>query len=160
MELENLKDQNKNEIAMIEVAHAILDKSEKEMSFSDLATEVQNYLGQKKDEFKHRLPQFYTDLNSDGSFISLGGNMWGLRTWYPFNSIDEALVRSETDESAKNDSKQQKFAAFLSEEAAEDDVINYSDDLDDEFDGLKKPTKEVLSDGLEGQLTEVDEPES
>ena len=90
LELENFKGQNKNELSMIEVAHAILAKSGEPMAFVDLANAVQSYLDKTDEEFRNRLSQFYTDLNVDGSFISLGENTWGLRTWYPFESIDEA----------------------------------------------------------------------
>ena len=41
MELEKFKDANRNELSMIEVAHAILNEHGKEMVFADLVNEIQ-----------------------------------------------------------------------------------------------------------------------
>ncbi|MBA1394789.1 DNA-directed RNA polymerase subunit delta, partial [Lactobacillus sp. XV13L] len=65
---------------MIEVAQAILTQKGEAMSFADIVNEIQQYLGKSDQEIRERLPQFYTDLNDDGGFISLGENVWGLRT--------------------------------------------------------------------------------
>ncbi|GAX04478.1 DNA-directed RNA polymerase subunit delta [Secundilactobacillus pentosiphilus] len=127
MELKVLEGQNKNELSMIEVAHAILSERGDAMPFVDLANEVQAYLGDSDKEIRERLSQFYTDLNIDGSFISLGDNVWGLRTWYPFESIDEATVGAEEDEDHPK-KKHKKVNAFLADSADDDDVIDYDDD--------------------------------
>lgn len=63
---------NKDELSMIEVAHAILEERADVMDFSDLVNQIQNYLGKSDSEIRDALAQFYTDLNIDGSFISLG----------------------------------------------------------------------------------------
>ena len=83
MKLDVFKGQNKEELSMIEVAHAILEEKGDTIAFADLTNEIQNYLGKSDEEVRARLSQFYTDLNEDGSFISLGENVWGLRSWYP-----------------------------------------------------------------------------
>ncbi len=63
---------------MIEVAHAILKQRGGDViPFADLVNEVQEYLAKSDEEIRDRLSQFYTDLNVDGSFISLGDNLWG-----------------------------------------------------------------------------------
>lgn len=138
MELEVFKGQNKNELSMIEVAHAILAKRGDTMPFADLANAVQTYLGDSNKEIRDRLSQFYTDLNVDGSFISLGDNLWGLRTWYPYESIDEATVHAEDeDEDRPKRKKRKKVNAFLADASDDDDVIDYDDDDpedDDDFD--------------------------
>ena len=166
MELEKFKDANRNELSMIEVAHAILNEHGKEMVFADLVNEIQTFLGKSDQEIRERLPQFYMDLNFDGSFISLGENTWGLRSWYPYESIDEALVHTDDED--------------------DDDVIDYNDDdpedndLDDDYDDeddadenreLKEysrdlddiddadDTEDDLPDGIEGQLNELDDDE-
>ena len=74
----------KSELSMIEVARAILELRgrDHEMHFSDLVNEIQNYLGTSNSDIREALPLFYTELNFDGSFISLGDNKWGLRSWY------------------------------------------------------------------------------
>ena len=183
MELEKFKDANRNELSMIEVAHAILNEHGKEMVFADLVNEIQTFLGKSDQEIRERLPQFYMDLNFDGSFISLGENTWGLRSWYPYESIDEALVHTDDeDDEDRPRKKNKKVNAFLDDAADDDDVIDYNDDdpedndYDDEDDEdenreLKEysrdlddiddadDTEDDLPDGIEGQLNELDDDE-
>ncbi|OQQ77724.1 DNA-directed RNA polymerase subunit delta [Ligilactobacillus salivarius] len=163
MELEKFKDANKDELSMIEVAHEILHQRGETMAFADLTNEIQVYLGKSDEEIRDRLAQFYTDLNIDGSFISLGDNVWGLRSWYPYDSIDEALVHGEDEEDEERPrKKRKKVNAFLADVSDDDDVIDYDDDdpededldndYDDEDDG--DDPEDELADGIEGQLTE------
>ena len=130
MKLKELDDKNKDELSMIEVAHAILRKRGKVMSFAELTNQIQKYIGASNANVRNRLIQFYTDLNTDGSFISLGDNLWGLRTWYPYNSINEATVKPE-DANAKTPKQvHRKVNAFLDDASENDEVIDYDNDTD------------------------------
>lgn len=117
---------------MVEVAHAILRKRGNVLSFADLTNEIQKYLGVSNREIRNRLIQFYTDLNTDGSFISLGDNVWGLRTWYPYKSINEATVKPEDEHVSAPKDIRKKVNAFLDDASENDDVIDYDTDADDE----------------------------
>ena len=128
MELKVFDGQDKSELSMVEVAHAILAHHGEAMAFVDLTNEIQQYLGKSDEEIRERLAQFYTDLNVDGSFISLGDNTWGLRAWYPFESIDEATVGETEDEEDRPKKKRRKVNAFLADSDDDDDVIDYDND--------------------------------
>lgn len=187
MEFEKLKNQNKDELSLIEVAYEILDTSNKEaMNFSNIVNKIQDYLGRSDADVKDSLPQFYTDLNNDGSFLSLGENVWGLRKWYPFDSVDEEVNHPEDNGTENTHKAAQKVNAFMSDDAEDDDVVDYDDsdlnvtDMDDDDDesddsssngpDLSKFTSSELSvdddsddeqdtgldDGIEGQLSEFD----
>ncbi|TGD23285.1 DNA-directed RNA polymerase subunit delta [Companilactobacillus suantsaicola] len=187
MKFDKFKDQNKDELSLIEVAYEILNENKKEvMNFSDIVNEMQDYLGKSDGEIKEALPQFYTDLNNDGSFLSLGENVWGLRKWYPYDSVDEEVNHPEDNGTENTHKAAQKVNAFLSDDDEDDDVVDYDDDGDlnvsdmdddDESDGsesgpdLSKFTNsdltsvddddddahdEGLDDGIEGQLSEFD----
>ena len=98
MELEVFAGQEKSELSMIEVARAILELRgrDHEMHFSDLVNEIQNYLGTSNSDIREALPLFYTELNFDGSFISLGDNKWGLRFMgMGVDEIDEEIIALE-----------------------------------------------------------------
>lgn len=97
LELKQFEDKHIDEIAMIDVAKAILEQKGEVMTFTDILEEVSKFLKISKKELERRMPQFYTDINVDGEFISLGENSWGLRTWYPVDSINEVLTH-ENDE--------------------------------------------------------------
>ncbi|MDC2838451.1 DNA-directed RNA polymerase subunit delta [Limosilactobacillus mucosae] len=148
MDLKVFDGQDKSELSMIEVAHAILAYHGEAMAFADLTNEVQQYLGKSDEEIRERLPQFYTDLNVDGSFISLGDNTWGLRAWYPYESIDEATVGENEEEEDRPKKKRRKVNAFLAGADEDDDVIDYDND-DPEDDDLADVDDENDSDSEE-----------
>jgi DNA-directed RNA polymerase subunit delta len=97
LELKQFKGDRIDELAMIDVAKAVLEEKGEVMDFKDILLEVSNFIEINEDEMNKRMPQFYTDINVDGEFISLGDNTWGLRTWYPVDSINEVLTH-ENDE--------------------------------------------------------------
>ena len=112
---------------MIEVARAILETRgrDNEMYFNDLVNEIQNYLEKSDADIRNALPFFYSDLNTDGSFIPLGDNKWGLRSWYAIDEIDEEVITLEdTDENAPK-RKNKKVNAFMD---GDEDAIDYNDD--------------------------------
>ncbi|MCK8607568.1 DNA-directed RNA polymerase subunit delta [Apilactobacillus ozensis] len=176
MKLKSLEGKDKKELSMVEVAHAILEERGDVMAFADIANEIQQYLGDSDEEIRKRLVQFYTDMNVDGSFISLGDNLWGLRTWYPYESIDEATVHPEDEDIDRpRTKKRRKVNAFLADASDDDDVIDYDDDdpedQDDDFEDTdidddvdNKYDKDLddindddseLPDGIEGDLSEL-----
>ncbi len=131
MKFDKFKNQNKDELSLIEVAYEILNNNNKEvMNFSDIVNEMQDYLGKSDEDIKRALPQFYTDLNNDGSFLSLGENVWGLRKWYPYDSVDEEVNHPEDNGTENAHKAAQKVNAFLSEDDDDDDVVDYDDDSD------------------------------
>ena len=124
MELKKLDGINKNELSMVEVAHAILEAKNEVLDFNQLLVEIQEYMELSDEALESRMTRFYTNLNIDGSFISLGDNRWGLRDWYPIDSIDEEIATSMEDEEVKKPrKKRKKVNAFGS-----DDLIDYNDD--------------------------------
>ncbi|NVY96337.1 DNA-directed RNA polymerase subunit delta [Lactobacillus sp. DCY120] len=161
---------------MIEVAHAILEQNGEAMSFADIVNNIQQFLNKSDAEIRQKLPQFYTDLNADGGFISLGENVWGLRTWYPYDSVDEEVNHPEDAEEGKVPAIK-RVNAFLDDEAEDDDIIDYNaqDAVDDDHEqdqgvpdlskfgqadlSLDDDDEEIhgrpdLEDGLEGDLSE------
>ncbi|GLB47222.1 hypothetical protein WR164_12010 [Philodulcilactobacillus myokoensis] len=130
MKLKALDDKNKDELSMIEVAHAILAQHGDVMPFATITNEIQKYMGASDKEIRKRLPQFYTDLNVDGSFLSLGDNLWGLRTWYPFDSINEATVTPEDEDEEVPKEPRRRVNAFLDDASSDDDVIDYDQNDD------------------------------
>ena len=151
---------NKNELSMIEVAHEILETTGEVLDFDDLLLRVQEYLGLSKKELDSKMTRFYTNLNVDGSFISLGDNRWGLRAWYPTDSIDEEILSTiDEDEVQVRRKKRKKLNAFATSE--DDDVIDYNDDdpedtfaadEDEEEVEVDEEEVEVEADDLDGEL--------
>ncbi|HEM3668339.1 TPA: DNA-directed RNA polymerase subunit delta [Streptococcus suis] len=132
MELNVFAGQEKSELSMIEVARAILEECgrDNEMYFNDLVNEIQNYLEKSNSEIRAALPTFYSDLNVDGSFIPLGENKWGLRSWYAIDEIDEEVITLEEDDEDAPKRKKKRVNAFMD---GNEDAIDYGhDDPEDE----------------------------
>lgn len=98
LKLRQFEGERKSEIAMIRVAKAVLEEKGEVMDFNDIVLEVTSFIEIDKKEMDNRVVQFYTDINVDGEFISLGENKWGLRNWYPVDSIDEVLTHENDEE--------------------------------------------------------------
>ncbi|HFL8301165.1 TPA: DNA-directed RNA polymerase subunit delta [Enterococcus faecium] len=145
MEISVFEGANKSELSMIEVAHAILEQRGDVMDFSDLANQIQNYLGKSDSEIRDSLAQFYTDLNIDGSFISLGDNRWGLRSWYAIDSIDEEVNHGmdEEDEDTPRRRKRKKVNAFINDD---EDAIDYNDDDPEDTDLTEEDDDDLFDD--------------
>lgn len=145
MEINVFEGVNKNELSMIEVAHAILEQKKDVMDFSDLVNQIQTYLGKSDSEIRDSLAQFYTDLNIDGSFISLGDNRWGLRSWYAIDSIDEEVNHGidEEDEETPRRRKRKKVNAFIN---GDEDAIDYNDDDPEDTDLADEDDDDLFED--------------
>ena len=156
MELKKLDVINKNELSMVEVAHAILEAKNEVLDFNQLLVEIQEYMELSDEALEARMARFYTDLNIDGSFISLGENRWGLRDWYPIDSIDEEIATSMEDEEVKKPrKKRKKVNAF----GSEDDLIDYNDDdpEDEELLDDEDLDSDDLDDDIDVDLDDDDE---
>lgn len=157
MTLDVFAGQEKNELSMIEVARAILEERgrDSEMFFSDLVNEVQAYLGTSDAGIRSALPSFYADLNTDGSFIPLGENKWGLRSWYAIDEIDEEIITLEENEDEETPKRKKKRVnAFIGDD---EDAIDYNDD-DPEDDDYNRDDQELEygDDNADDEKSEVD----
>ena len=155
LELEVFAGQEKSELSMIEVARAILETRGRgdEMYFSDLVNEIQTYLEKSDAAIREALPFFYSDLNTDGSFIPLGDNKWGLRSWYAIDEIDEEIISLEEDDEDAPKRKKKRVNAFMDD----DEAIDYSDDdpEDEEYDSSRDGL-EYDDDNPDDEKSEVD----
>ena len=137
MKITALEGQKISELSMIEVAHALLEQNGKEMPFAEIVKTIQVYLEKSDDEIKVQLARFYTEINTDGSFIPLGNNVWALRSWYAIDEIDEeviALDEIEDEEEEKPAKKRSKV-----------NVFGIEDEIDPEDEEGSKETEDDLS---------------
>lgn len=156
MELEVFAGQEKSELSMVEVARAILEECgrDHEMHFSDLVNEIQNYLEKSDADIREALPEFYAALNVDGSFIPLGDNKWGLRSWYAIDEIDEEIITLEEDENGESKRKRKRVNAFMD---GDEDAIDYlDDDPEDEDFTPKSSDLEYDDENPDDEKTEVE----
>src|SRR5699024_1060437 len=90
--LKNYTHEELTDMAMVELANVILEDANKALDFREVfnkLAELKRYTEEQKHDL---LAQFYTELNIDGRFLTLGSDKWGLKRWYPVDQIDEQVV--------------------------------------------------------------------
>ena len=117
------------EMSLIEIAYEVLVEKNEPILFKDLMSEIASLQHLSKAEVAKRIAQFYTDLNVDGRFTSLGENRWGLKTWYPVDQIEEEVVHVVK---VKKKKKAKKAAVIVEDfDDIEDEDLDFEEDIDD-----------------------------
>lgn len=154
----SLKSKSKDElqhVAMIDLATMILMEEKKAMDFHEIYEKIAEIKGFTEEEKDEALAQFYTDLNVDGQFLTLGSNMWGLKRWYPVEQIDEDI----TAEPKKKKTKKKKAAT--KKKKLDDDMDMEKPVVDENIDEHIKedydPHKDEDDDIFEDSYDEFDE---
>lgn len=166
MEFKQFEGERIEELSMIRVAKAVLEDKQEVMSFNDIILAVAEFIGLSEEEINRRMPQFYTDMNVDGEFISLGENTWGLRTWYPVDSINEVLTHENDEEDIiphisadgfddyDELAVEAEFKAEEEEEEIDDADVEYDleddENIDDYQDNIDDLDDDLEDDELEG----------
>lgn len=126
------------EKSMLDVAYEVVCENNNPISFSDLLNEVAKRLQMTEEEVKRRVSRFYTNLSLDGRFITLGDNVWDLRSKHPFKMvhIDMNDVYTDTDEedeeNSKRDDNESEVELGLGEKGKEDEFGFEQDDSEEE----------------------------
>lgn len=92
MRLDSYTKEMMDENAFIDMSHIYLEDLGKETDLYDIIDKFKEIGGYSDDEIESRILQFYTDLNTDGRFISTGDGVWGLRDWYSVSDISEKIA--------------------------------------------------------------------
>ncbi|PGZ13462.1 DNA-directed RNA polymerase subunit delta [Bacillus cereus] len=173
MDFKKCSPEELKEFSMIEVVHSVLEDKRQATSFNDLVQEIAQVLGLTQEQVAAKIAQFYTDLNIDGRFINLGENRWGIRSWYPYEQIDEEILpqpkpkkKRKVEEEEDFDDYEEDEDDFDSEDDSEDEddvedldeVLEDDDDLDD-LDDDDDDDDEFADEELEYDETEKEEEE-
>lgn len=138
---------------MIEVVHSVLGDKRQATTFNELVQEIAQVLGLSQEQVNAKLAQFYTDLNIDGRFINLGENRWGLRSWYPYEQIDEEIL-PQPKPKKKRKVEEDGFDDYIEEDDDFDDA-DVTEDEDDDVEDLDKVLED--EDGDDDDLDDLDE---
>lgn len=118
---------------MIDLANVLLAEKKQEMNFIDLfhlVAEQKEFTETQKDDL---LARFYTDLNIDGRFMTLGNNIWSLKRWHPVDQTSEkalAEVRKRDAEEAEENELLNEDDELYEEETDDEEVKELYEDVD------------------------------
>lgn len=125
--LKQLSAEDIQETSMIDIMYFILQDEKKPVSFYKLMDQIGKMKGLSSSQLQEMLAEVYTNLNTDGRFVTLGDNQWGLKGWYPVEQSQEELA---TTIKPKKRKKSEDDLGF--DEDDEDDLEDLEvDDLDD-----------------------------
>ncbi|MDV2583124.1 DNA-directed RNA polymerase subunit delta [Alkalibacillus haloalkaliphilus] len=153
MSLTKYSKEEVKELSMIDIAYEIMLEENQAKNFQDIFKLVAEARGFSEEEKQQFISQFYTDLNIDGRFLSVGSNLWGLKHWYPFDqTVEDAFVAEEKPKKKKKKKKAKE------EPVAEEEVL-LEDDLAVEDEAESEEVIEDEVDDLEKDLDKGDEDE-
>lgn len=98
------------EMPMVDLAFEVLKAANTPFYYRDLMTEIAKMRGLSESQIMDVVAHLYTEINIDGRFACVGGNVWGLKRWYPVEKSDDPVTGG----------------------AKRPRIINDDDDLDDE----------------------------
>ncbi|MGP4059188.1 DNA-directed RNA polymerase subunit delta [Halobacillus sp. H74] len=170
MSLKEFSQDQINEISMIELATIILEEEREAIDFNEIFRRIatmKKFNAKQKQEY---IAQFYTDMNIDGQFMTIGTNRWGLKRWYPVEQMEEEIASLPQKRKKKKKKRKKKPSKLLEDELGvseyddteedglEDDVELTDEDLDlddnDDFEGdydeddLDEEEEEIVEDDI------------
>ncbi|MCG1009878.1 DNA-directed RNA polymerase subunit delta [Salinicoccus sp. ID82-1] len=92
MRLDKYTKEMMDENSFIDMSYIYLQDKGKEANLYDIIDKFKGIAGYSDDEIENRILQFYTDLNTDGRFLSTGDGVWGLRDWYSVDDISDKIA--------------------------------------------------------------------
>lgn len=145
MKIQDYTKEMVDEKSFIDMAYTLLNDKQTTMNLFDIIDEFKSLGGYEYDDIENRVVQFYTDLNTDGRFLNVGENQWGLRDWYSVDDIEEKIAPTI-----------QKFD-ILDDEDEEDKNLKLlgEDDIDDDDDiPAETDDQETLNDPEDEEVEE------
>ncbi|TSB44959.1 DNA-directed RNA polymerase subunit delta [Alkalicoccobacillus porphyridii] len=139
MNLSTLSADEIQEMSMIEITFALMQEKNQPIEYYELVNQIAEIKGLSKEDVNNRISFLYTDLNTDGRFITLGENRWGLKSWYPIDQIEEPVP------AAAPKKKKKKSADEDDDDLDLVDDNELDDSEEDEFEDLADELDEISS---------------
>ncbi|CAM2921581.1 DNA-directed RNA polymerase subunit delta [Mammaliicoccus fleurettii] len=158
MKLQDYTQEMVDEKSFIDMAYTLLSEQNQTMNLYDIIDEFKRIGHYEDDQIEDRIVQFYTDLNTDGRFLSVGDNIWGLRDWYSVDDIEEKIAPTiQKFDILDEDDEEDKNLTLLGEDDPEGDIHipNHTDDQE----GLADPEDERVEDEIEDSDLVVEDDE-
>ena len=124
MKLDDFTKEMIHESSFIDMSHIYLEEVGKETHLYDIVDKFKDIGGYTEKEIENRILQFYTDLNTDGRFVSTGDGVWGLRKWFSVDDINEKIAPTVHKFDVVDDNDYLEDDVDYDIEKLEDDVVS------------------------------------
>ncbi|BGE81887.1 DNA-directed RNA polymerase subunit delta [Staphylococcus petrasii] len=122
MKIQDYTKEMVDEKSFIDMAYTLLHDKGSTMNLYDIIDEFKNLGDYDYEEIENRVVQFYTDLNTDGRFLNVGENQWGLRDWYSVDDIEEKIAPTiQKFDILDDDDEEDKNLKLLGDDEMDDD---------------------------------------
>ncbi|WP_394218124.1 DNA-directed RNA polymerase subunit delta [Halobacillus trueperi] len=156
MSLKEMSREQIEETSMIVLATKILEEEREAIDFNEIFKRIADMKGFTDAQREQYIAQFYTDMNVDGQFMTIGTNRWGLKKWYPVEQMEEEIANLPQKRKKKK-KKKKKPSKLLEDELG---VSEFDDAEEDELEDDLELTDEDLDldddDDFEGDYEEDD----
>ncbi|GEN89513.1 DNA-directed RNA polymerase subunit delta [Oceanobacillus sp. FSL W8-0428] len=152
MSVKELTQEEISNLSMIELGSIILKEENKAVSFQNLFSKIADLKNFSEEDKENMIAQFYTDMNVDGRYLTLGSGMWGLKSWYPVEQAEEEITDEPT---KKRKKKKKKAAAVVETEEIDDDLDVTDEDIDDMLDDFDDVEEDEDLEEIEDEVDDV-----
>ena len=147
MKIQDYTKEMVDEKSFIDMAYTLLNDKQTTMNLYDIIDEFKALGNYEYDEIENRVVQFYTDLNTDGRFLNIGENQWGIRDWYSVDDIEEKIAPTiQKFDILDDDDEENENLKLLGDDEMDDDddipaqtddqeTLDDSDDNEEDIDG-------------------------
>ncbi|RNB79370.1 DNA-directed RNA polymerase subunit delta [Brevibacillus nitrificans] len=149
-----------SEMALVDIAYEILRQTNRTYNFRELMDELVSVRKMTKEQLMAIIAQVYTEINIDGRFVCLGDNIWGLKRWYPTDTVEETQEGGGTKKKKvilDDDFDDYDTEDDIVEEFEEDDVVIFEDDEDFVDEDAEIEEEEIDAEIDEEELDEEEE---
>lgn len=148
MKIQDYTKEMVDEKSFIDMAYTLLNDKQTTMNLYDIIDEFKSLGGYEYEDIENRIVQFYTDLNTDGRFLNVGENQWGLCDWYSVDDIEEKIAPTiQKFDILDDDDEEDQNLKLLGEDEADDDNISaQTDDQETLDDSENEDVDEEMND--------------
>lgn len=156
MRIDKYSKEMMDENSFIDMSFIYLEDKGKDADLYEIIDKFKEVGNYKEEEIENRILQFYTDLNTDGRFLSTGENIWGLREWYSVDDISDKVAPTiHKIELATEEEEPEVFEDDTVEDAFDQDKELVDGDTEDLETPLNDSKDEEIDEALEGSIDET-----
>ena len=127
------------EKSLLDYAYDLISKQKEAIPFDKIWEYVVSAAGLSEEEAKVKVSRFYTNLMLDGRFVTLGENLWDLRSSHTFDKVHIDMKDVYSDVEAIDDDDEEELEeekeyneAFEDQKEEDEEKLEESEESEEE----------------------------